>query len=429
MPNAALSDLRVLDVTGPMGQYCAKLLADLGADVIRVEPPEGSSARRQLPFFHDEPDVDRSLSFFFFNANKRSVTCNLESADGRALFRRLVAATGIVVSDHPAGWLEARGLSYEELVQVRPDLIMARITGFGEWGPHAHYEASDIVGAAMSGVMWLAGYPGHPPVRIAGDQGYFCSALQAAQGLLLAVHHRDRTGEGQLVEVSMQEALSMAQETAMQFWDIQGVLRTRPGDRRGLPGISPYLPANGTYECQDGYIFSMVGVRSREGWNELLAWMAEAGMVADLMEPPYQAALDAITVDLHTLLAQPEQLDAIMPALEHVDAVVSAFYRGKTKAALYEEGQARRLMLAPVNTPQDLAASPQLVERGWYVAVPHPELGAELLYPGGPYRLSETPWQIRRRAPLLGEHTVEIFHGELGVARDDLVRLKTAGAI
>ncbi|HEY8490280.1 MAG TPA: CoA transferase [Dehalococcoidia bacterium] len=422
--DAALGDVRVLDLTGPMGQYCTKLLADLGADVIRVEPPEGSPARRVGPFWHDEPDPNKSLSFFYFNTNKRSVTCNLVSRDGQALFRRLVPTADVVVSDLAPGELDRLGLAYHHLVELRPDIIVTSITGFGEWGVHAGYLAPDIVGVAMSGVMWLAGYPDAPPVQPPGTQGYVSASIQAAQGTLMALYHRDVTGQGQLVEVSMQEALSLSQETAMQFWDMQKVLRKRTGDEHRLPGI-------GTYACRDGYVFSMVGVPGFGApWSVLCDWMAEEGMAEDLTEPAYQELFANLNMrELTRLAADPAALQERLALFRHVDEVLERFFLSKGKQELYEEGQARRLLIGPVNSPKDLAENKQLNARGYFVDVPHPELGTDVRYPGSPYRLSETPWRVRRRPPLLGEHNLEVYHGELGIPKEELATLAAAGAV
>ena len=250
---SALGDIRVLDLSGEMGMYCGKLLADLGADVIKIEPPGGDPARRVGPFYHDEPDVEKSLSFFYLNTSKRGITLNLELSDGRELFRRLVRTADVVVESFPPGYLDGLGLGYQGLCQIRPDIILTSITGFGQWGPHARYKAPDIVGVAMSGVMWLAGYMDDPPNLPYGNQGYLSASIQAAAGTLMALYHRDLTGEGQQVDVSMQEALSIAQETAMQTWDMNQAVRLREGaSRLGLivPGIGPY-------QCKDGWVFCL----------------------------------------------------------------------------------------------------------------------------------------------------------------------------
>jgi len=233
----ALSDIRVLDLAGEPGWYCGKLLAELGADVIKVEPPGGDPGRRIGPFYHDEVDPQKSLYFFAHNTSKRSVTLNIATADGLALFRRLAATADVVIETFPPGFLESLGVGYQALAQARPGIIVASITGFGQSGPHSHYKAPDIVAVAMSGMMFLAGFPDEAPNRPYGNQSHYCASIQAATGILTALLHRDRTGEGQQVEVSMQEALSMNQETAMQTWDIRGELRLGPSAPAPAAGL------------------------------------------------------------------------------------------------------------------------------------------------------------------------------------------------
>lgn len=424
----ALEDIRVLDLAGEAGVYCAKLLADLGADVIKVEPPRGDAIRHIGPFFHDEVDPEKSLYFFYMNTNKRSITLNIETADGQQIFKRLVSTADVLVESFPPGYMDSLGLGYQVLSKINPRLIYASITGFGLWGPHSHYKAPDIVAVAMSGMMTLAGFPEDPPNRPYGHQAYYCASIQAAEGIGMALFHRDRTGRGQVVEVSMQEALSMNQETAMQTWDLRREVRQRIGETRRLPGI-------GTYPCKDGYIYMMVGAGAGGAmgvsWSILIQWLADKGMAEDLNSDQWYDFFNSL--NLREVAAMRARNDPALPALDakfaHADGVLSRFLAQHTKQELYEEGQARGLLLGPVNTPKDLAESPHLNARGYFVDVEHPELGATLRYPGNPYRLSETPWRLRRRAPQIGEHNKEIYLDELGFSRQELAALSGAGVI
>ncbi len=423
----ALDDIRVLNLAGEIGQYCAKLLADLGADVIKVEPPAGDPARDLPPFYHDEPDPQKSLYWLNLNTNQRSVTLNIEDAAGRGLFEKLVATADVVVESFQPGYMDGLGLGYRGLARIKPYVILTSVTGFGQTGPHAHYKAPDIVGVAMGGVMWLAGDPQDPPNVPPWRQGYISASIIAAAGTLTALYHRDVHGEGQHVDVSMQEALSIAQETAMQSWDMLGGLRNRNAHRGFIP-IN--VPGIGPYECKDGHVVGYVGAPGGAPWSELLQWMIEEDAAGDLAEEPYLEFCNNLNLRFLTEFFQDTStLGQKMQMLNHVDEVLRRFIAGKGKWEMYEGGQGRRLLFGIVSTPEDIANNPQLQYRQWLTSVEHPELGDVLQYPGPPYRLLETPWAIGRRPPLLGEHTAEIFGGELGVKPEELQQLSAAGVV
>ena len=421
---AALDDVRVLDLTGTAGQYATKLLADLGADMVRIEPPAGSPARRRPPFADDDPHSDRSLAFWYWNTNKRSVTLDLTTEDGRALFRRLLPRFDVLIHTFTPAEAASLGLDPESLSALHPGLVQCAITPFGEWGPHADYQGSDLIVAAMAGLMTLAGYPDRAPTMPPGEQAAVCGGIQAAQGVLLALLARERSGKGQRVEVSQQEAMSMTQETAMQTWDLRREVRKRQGNAKLLPGV-------GTYECADGYVYCMIGVPGFGAPTPvLIRWMDEEGMAGDLMDERWQSLLGGMNLrELTALWSQPEKLQEVTQKFAHVDSIISAFFRTKTKQELYLGGQGRRLLIGPVNSVKDLYEDKQLAARGWWEEVEHPELGRKVTYPGAPYHHSETPWRIRRRPPLLGEHTLEVLEGELGLTREQTEILMGAGVI
>ncbi len=424
---AALDDIRVLDLAGEIGHYCTKLLADLGADVIKVEPPGGDPVRNLPPFYHDEVDPQKSLYWLNLNTSKRSVTLNIEDPEGRKLLEKLVARADVVVESFEPGYLDGLGLGYEGLAGIKPDIVLTSITGFGQTGPHAHYKAPDIVGVAMAGIMWLAGDPQDPPNAPPWRQGYVSASIIAAAGTLTALYHRDVHGEGQHVDVSMQEALSIAQETAMQMWDMVEMLRNRTGAGTILQIT---IPGIGAYECKDGYAYSFVGAPGGAPWSDLLQWMIDEGAAEDLTEEPYHDVCMNLNMPFLTgLMRDPASIAGKIQALNHIDEVLRRFIAGKGKWEMYEEGQRRRLLMGIVSTPEDIANTPQLQHRQWLTPMEHPELHDTLQYPGPPYRLSETPWAIQRRPPLLGEHNTEIFSGELGVEENELERLSAAGVI
>ncbi len=430
MTTCALDDLRILDLAGDIGIYAAKLLADLGADVIRIEPPSGDPARRIGPFYHDDASPERSLSYFHLNTNKRGITLDLTSDDGRALFRRLVATADVVVETFEPGFLDGIGLGYDALTEIRPNLILTSITGFGQDGPHARYRWSDIVGVAMGGMMTLAGDKADPPNMPYGYQGYTGAGIQAAAGTLMAVLQRDNGGGGQHVDVSMQEALSINQETAMQTFDMTGAIRQRTGARGALP-ID--IAGIGVYDCTDGQVFAYLGTPGGAPWSAMLEWMTDAGKAEDLNDDPYREMIGQLNLrfltGLAALAADPPKLQAALGTLGHIYDVFSRFCKSQSKWTLYEEGQRRRLMFGVVSTPADLVKNPQLQARAWLHDVHHDELGETLRYAGPPYRLSETPWAIHRRAPLPGEHNIDVYGDELGLSLPDVEALRARGVV
>lgn len=423
--DTALGDIRVLDLTGEIGQYCTKLLADLGADVIKIEQPGGDPVRALPPHYQKHPE--QSLYWLNLNTSKRSVTLDIEKPEGRALFEKLVATADIVVESFTPGFLDSLGLGYEGLSKIKPDVILTSITGFGQTGPHAKYKAPDIVGVAMGGVMWLAGEPIDPPNVLPWRQGYTSASIIGACGTLTALYHRDATGEGQHVDVSMQEALSLAQETAMQSWDMIEALRCRAGSK----GVVPIdVPGIGIYECKDGHVFGYLGTPGGSPWTTMLEWMVEEGMAEDLNEPPYNEFIANLNLRFLTgLFADPSQLPKNIQTMNHIVEVLRKFTITKSKWEMYEQGQGRRLLWGIVSTPEDIAKNPQLQYRQWLTEVQHPETGDKLQYPGRPYYLSETPWAIHRRPPLVGEHNREVFGDELGVTPDEWQKLETIGAV
>jgi crotonobetainyl-CoA:carnitine CoA-transferase CaiB-like acyl-CoA transferase len=412
MTESALSDIRVIDLAGEIGVYATKLLADLGADVIRVEPPDGDPMRNIGPFWHDEGRADRSLYFFHLNTNKRSVTLDFTQLEGRAIFEKLVATADVVVETYEPGYLDSLGLGYEGLSRIRPDIILTSITGFGQTGPHAHYRWNDIVGVAMSGMMTLAGDKEDPPNRPYGNQGYVCAGIDGAAGTMMALVHRDNTGEGQHVDVSMQEALSINQETAMMTWDMNKRIAARTG-ARGLIPID--LPGIGVFKALDGEVFAYLGTPGGAPWTVMLDWMKEEGKAEDLGEGENLEMVQNLNLAFLTgLVREPDKLPARLKVLGHMYEVFSRFCANMKKWDLYQGAQSRRLMIGIVSTPEDLARNPQLEAREWYRDVEHDHLRAKVRYAGPPYRLSATPWEIRRRPPLPGEHTSEVL-AELGV--------------
>ena len=427
MAPTALDGVRILDLTSEMGHYCGKLLADLGADVIKVEPPGGEPSRARAPFWNGEPGRETSLRFWYFNANKRSATIDLGQFDGRWLFGQLVKTADIVIESWTAAErseLAEHGVDPDAYMEAQPALIWVSITGFGLDGPKSGWQVTDLIAQAASGIATLAGYPDGSPMRIAGNQAYIVAGISAAQGALLALLQAEATGRGQRVETSMQEALSICQETAHLQWDFQGTSRQRIGEQHRIPGI-------GTYKTRDGYIYSMVGIPGFGApWSALVEWMEEEGQAEDLTDPPYAETFASLNM---RMLMDPEEQAKFASIFARVQEVLTRFYASKTSMELYEQGQSRRLLLGQVATPADIGDSKHLAAREWWLEFDQPtKLGsddAHLRFPGPPYRMSATPTSIRRPAPQIGEHNQEVWVDEVGIPAEDLIAFAGEGAV
>ena len=402
-----LDGIRVVEACGPIGHYAGRLLADLGADVIKVEPPEGDPARSHPPLLEGAPPLEGSLPFLLLNANKRGIVLDLATSEGRARFLELVASADVLIDSLQPAQQRALDLTDAALEVANPSLIRASTTGWGLTGPRADWAYADIVGVAMSGVMRLAGFPEGPPEQLPDLQGHKCASINAAAGVLAAVLHLEATGEAQHVDVSMQEALSMAQETAMMQADILGTDR----ERRGAGSLLDFdIPGLGLYECADGYVYLMASGTAGSGFPGLVDFIEAGGGIEDLRQEPYGSfiAEKMNRAVLTPLVADPTQREEVLATLAHIDDVVRRHLRGQPKRELYERGQERRVLVGMVSTPEDIAASPQLLTREWFTDLEDPARG-RLRYPGAPWQLLGTPATLRRPAPRLGEHTSEVM--------------------
>jgi crotonobetainyl-CoA:carnitine CoA-transferase CaiB-like acyl-CoA transferase len=409
-----LSPYRVLDLTDEGGILCGKILADLGADVIQVEPPGGSSARRIGPFYHDEAHLERSLYWWAYAANKRGITLNLGTADGRALLARLVPSAHFLIESFAPGYMASLGLGYEALAAINPALIVVSITPFGQDGPYASYQASDLVGMGMAGFMYLTGDPDRPPVRVGMPHFYLHGAAAGATGAMMAHAQRVLTGQGQHVDVSCQEAVARTLASAPQLFAIENTVIRRQGSYRQT-GDATFMRI--TWPCKDGFVNFQLsgGAGAGRSVNNMIQWMEEEGF-----GDAFLTGIDWTTLGYGMITK--ELLERVVPPVER-------FLMSHTKAELFEGAVKRRILLFPVATAGDIVRNPQLQARGYFRQVPHPDLGVTITYPGPFVQASAAPLRLRRLPPTLGEHNAEIYLDELGLTREELVRLREAGVI
>jgi benzylsuccinate CoA-transferase BbsE subunit len=379
--NTSLDGLRVVDLAGPYGNYCGKLLADLGADVVLVERPEGSELRTRLPVTAEND----SMWFTYHNANKRSAVIKNDDADTLVA---LLASTDVLIGSGDASWPSSWGLDLRDLEDRFPHLVVASITPFGLVGPYASFDATDIVCLAMGGLLSLGGYGDGAPLQAAGEQALTAAASFAAVGTMMAVLVQERTGSGQLVDVSAQECVTMALEHAVQYYDLQGVVRGRQAGRQRGAGA-------GLYRCADGYVYLFVGgIASGRFWTLFIEWLREEG---------------ADGVELLTSEAWNERSYFDTPEAKAVFLrVFEGFASQRNKEDLTRDAQSRGIALAPVRTISEVVASDQLKSRQFFQDIETPS-GRVFAAPGAPYQLHGTPWNVGRRAPRLGEHTEEIL--------------------
>ena len=411
-----LSPYRVLDLSNELGFLCGKILGDLGADVIKIEPPGGDPARRLGPFYGDQPDPEKSLFWFGFNNNKRGITLNLESAKGRELFAQLVAKTDFVIETFTPGYLDGLNLSYTALSKINSRLVLTSITPFGQTGPYSKFKASDIEIMALSGCMSLTGDPDRPPLRVTFPQSYGWTGSYAAMGALTAHYHREITGEGQQVDVSAQACLLWAFSHAHTFWDLNRQLEKRAGSfmtGRSITGARMRV----FWPCQDGYLNFIIygGEAGRRTNQALVEWMDSKGMAPDFLKQKNWKTFDIARVGQ-------EEID-------RMEEPIGEFFRGVSKAEFFKEVVRRQMLGYPVASVKEIFADPQHEARHFWQTVEHPELKTPIDYPGGFAKFSDGACQIWRRAPLIGEHNQEIYGQELGMSPSQISELQKQGVI
>ncbi len=410
-----LAPYRVLDLTDERGLLAGKILADLGADVVQIEPPGGSPARNIGPFYGDDPRPEKSLYWWAYAANKRSITLDLERTDGRALLEKLVAEADFLFESYDPGYLEKMGLGYERLAVINPKLVMVSITAFGQDGPYSNYQASDIVGMALGGFMYLTGDEDRAPIRISFPHFYLHGGAAGAAAAMLAHTYRVTSGQGQYIDVSCQQAVAKTLAHAPQIWDIEGAILKRMGVYRQTSGENRVRI---NWPCKDGFVNYMVqGGSVAYSTRALLAWAKEDGLdVADLEAINWEdLGYGAITPELMAQLGGP----------------LGDFFKGHTRAELVQGSLDRRILLFPVATPSALQDHSQLEARGFFKEMDHPELGATVRYPGAFIKSGDGRdiAGLYRRPPLIGEHNVEIYQGELGLSGPEIESLKRNGVI
>ncbi len=398
-----LTGYRVLDLSGPMGVYCGKLMADMGAEVIKVEPPGGDPMRRNGPFAGGQAYPEQSLYWLHFNTNKRGITLDITSADGAALLRRLAGDCDVLLETFPPGYMDGLGLGYDVISTDNPGLIYASLTPFGQTGPYKDYKASDLTGFAMGGYMFVTGWPHTPPTRLWGSQAYHTVSNRAYIAVLLTLYHRLATGQGQRIDVSMQEAVAATTEHVNTVYNYEGVPAVRCGFRHGGQFIA-------TWRCNDGYV--SITTNTQQAWDDLRGWMDRDGMAGDLMDERYNDRF-ILRGDLSP----------------HIEGLIQEWTLLHSRQEITDWGQEHHHPWGPAARADELLDNDQLWDRGYYVKTGDAGGEVSLVYPGAPYKLSRSPWRLTNTAPKTGQHNQEIYRDELGLADEELQDLAARGVI
>ncbi|HUV52055.1 MAG TPA: CoA transferase [Dehalococcoidia bacterium] len=392
----ALLGMTVLDLTHHIaGPYCTKMLADFGAEVIKIERPgSGDPARSMGPFPKDEPHNEKSGLFLYLNTNKKSITLNLKSATGAGIFKNMVEKADAVVENFSPRVMPGLGLDYKTLKEINPDLVMTSIASFGQTGPYRDYKAADLNIWGLSGIQYELGEPDRPPLRIGNNVSEYVAGLYGALSTLSAVYYRYETGVGQHVDISILEAFHTMQPSMTVVYSYAGFIRKRAGIR--FPwGILP---------CKDGYVGFYLPTQVH--WESLCALME----MPELREKP----------EYETPMSREERR-------EEIAAIIVSWLKDKLMDDVFHAAQELRLPLTIVPNPEQLTTTAQHKARKYFTKINHPAAG-RLTYPGAPFKMTGTPWQAGR-APLLGEHNDEIYCERLGYSKDDLVKLREEGVI
>ncbi len=384
--------------------YCGKLLADLGADVVKVEPPLiGDKARTRGPFLGDVPNSEQSALFLYANTNKRGVTLNFDTLSGKDILLRLLKNADVLIEDREPGELDIAGLGYEALRAMNPQLIMVSITPFGQSGPYKNYKAYPLntfhaggEGYTLPGGLGYAKYPDREPLKMAGYFGEYIAGLTAAIAAACALYGRDTIGSGQHVDISKQEALMALSRVVLARYPNEGFVETRAVRE---------LPIGGLMPCKDG--FAVVMAFEARMWEGLVEIM---GRPAWTQKERYKNA------------------DSRVALKKEVNGLIIEWLKAHTKDEVYHQAQAHDCAVGPVYTIGEAIGSAQTRAQGFMTDLQHPIVG-KLEYPTAGYHFSRTPLLFKRPAPLLGQHNEEVYSRRLGISKAEMVELRLAGVI
>ncbi|MCJ7605073.1 MAG: CoA transferase [Dehalococcoidales bacterium] len=414
-----LSCYRILDLTGERAFICGRALSDFGANVIKIEIPGGDPSRFRPPYYKDDPDPEKNIWWLSFNSNKKGITLDIETEEGRELFKKLVKTADAVLESFAPGYLEGLGLGYDDLSAINPGIVLTSMTGFGQEGPYRHYKDPDIVVRALGGMVYTVGYPDRPPLGSTFQHTHSLGAMNGAVGTMIALMHRVHTGKGQHVEGITQQALDVVCSAEIEGpYALFGQIPSRYGRARASVTLADGSTYYNTllWPCKDGYIALNLLLNPSAAKNNtaMMEYIRKDGIPTGTFE-----TWDWATKSWDHMSR--EQADELMD-------ILGKFFMNHTKDELLALAIENRFQLGPCNNAEDILKYPQLEERGFWKDIEHPGLGATLKYPGGAVMTTQGYVGVKHRAPYIGEHNEEIY-GELGLSAGDMKALKDKGVI
>ncbi len=414
-----VSGLRVLETGGGGAEACGRLLAGLGAEVVKLEPPLGGSPSRAIgPFLSNDGHAEHSLFFWYYNQNKRSVTLDLDTPSGQHLFRQLATTVDVVLDGNVPGYLNKRGCGYELLRELNRALIVCAVSPFGQDGPYAWMQGGDLIEMAMGGVLWLCGYDDHaiPPIRGEGWHAMNAAGIWALNAVLASLVSQRLSGSdaGDLIDVSAQACLAISQEEGFSWYAFNKENVQRQTGRHA----KPHLSTEAQVQCSDGQWLQagnvLAAATSFNAWNDF-------GKVRDWIRPlqPDSPILDPVFDDMEYRMAHPAEASSL----------IRLFIESMPADVVYRTAQERGLTIAHIREPEHVLNDGHLQDREFFISYEDPGAGVTVRSPGAPFKMSATPWSVRRPAPGLGEHTAEILRDWLGCTDADVLAFRSVRAI
>ena len=402
-----LDGVRVLDLADPLAAYGSRLMADLGAEVIRIEPVGGRGSVDCVPFWLTSDRPPTSIFERFVNAGKKSVTLDIGAAEADTLLGALLAGADVLI-ESPVPVLANAGWSPERVSAANSSLIRVQVSPYGSPNGETDSPADDLVLLGAGGLLYMGGYPDVGPVAVYGQQTTYMSSIFAAVAAIASLIGRHRTGEARGADVSVQECVAQALEESVVRYAITGEVRSPQGDVAKEAG-------SGCYRCADGYVSMVAGrLGTAAAWASLVKWIVESDSEASFLAEEQWTQFE--------FRQQPDSIERFRSTFER-------FAAGRTAQELYRGAQERGIAMSPVNDFAAVRNDPQLLSREFFVDVEDPELGTTVTFPGLPYQMSGTPLRAPRPAPRRGAHNVDVYVEDLGLSPDEVESLIARGVV